>query len=144
MADQKGKIAVNMDSLLDGTVDALADMPEFKPFPPGVHRCQIKWEREDVTIKLKLIAQETVELADPKDTPLEAGTEVNTQFKLDNEFGQGAWKLVMASLAEIHGVKPLGELMKESDGGTYNVVTDIRKNKEKTQTYTEVKAMLAA
>ena len=36
----------NLDSLLDGTLDALADLPEFKPFPAGTYRSR-KGRKED-------------------------------------------------------------------------------------------------
>jgi hypothetical protein len=140
----KGAIAnVDMDSLLEGTLDQLADLPEFKPFPPGVHRCTIKWEREEKTIKMHVTALETVELAAPsKDTPLEKGTETTMNYKLDNEYGQGNFKVIMAGLTAIHGAASPSKLMQTSEGNEYNLVTDTRPNKDKTAVYTDVKAIL--
>ena len=35
---------LDIDNLLDGTLDDLADAPEFKPFPLGAHKIVMKWE----------------------------------------------------------------------------------------------------
>lgn len=135
----------NLDTLLDGKLDDLADMPEFKPFPAGLHRVYGKMEQKVVNnhpcIELKLKAIETVELpANSEDTPLVPGAETSVLFMLDNEIGQGSFKKVMKNIAEVFGVEKTNrELLAEMSGWVECVVvTKQRRNKEKTQTYTDI------
>jgi len=132
----------SLDSLLDSNIDDLADLPEFAVFPNGVHRVTINWESKEVNkhpcLELKMTALETVELANAADTPLAAGTESSVLFMLDNEFGQGKMKEVMKVLAEACGTKSIKETMEVSKGMEVQVVTKVRQNKEKTQSYTDV------
>lgn len=105
---------MDIDSLLDGTLDDLADMPEFKPFPIGAHRVTINMEQKVVgdipSIEVKITALETVELTDPEATPCMAGDSTNVLFMLfkkddktqklvPNELGQGQFKNFMTSIA---------------------------------------------
>ena len=52
--------AFNMDSLLEGTLDDLAQVPDFVAYPPGSHKVIINWEmptkERPTTIGLKLSA----------------------------------------------------------------------------------------
>lgn len=133
---------VNIDSLLDSTIDDLADLPEFAIFPNGVHKVVVKWESKEVNkhpcIELKMIAVETMELANAADIPLVAGTESSVLFMLDNEFGQGKIKALMQTFAGACGTKSIRETMEASNGMEVQVVTKMRQNKEKTQWYTDV------
>ena len=136
----------NLDSLLEGSIDDLADLPEFAVFPNGVHKVQIKWESKEVNkhpcLELKMKAIETVELSNTSDTPLVAGAESSVLYMLDNEFGQGKMKEVMKSLAAACGTKSIKETMAASDGMEVQVVTKVRQNKEKTQSYTDVSKVI--
>ena len=42
---------VSIDSILDSTLDDLADMPEFKPFPAGAHKCTFDFEAKTINGK---------------------------------------------------------------------------------------------
>ena len=59
----------DIDSILDATLDDLADAPEFKPFPAGSHQCTFTLVQKMINAKpvfeWKLTAIETLELADP-------------------------------------------------------------------------------
>lgn len=105
---------LDIDSLLDGTLDDLADMPEFKPFPVGAHRVTINLEQKTVgeipSIEVKITALETVELTDPEAAPCMAGDSTNVLFMLyrkddktnklvPNDLGQGQFKNLISSLA---------------------------------------------
>jgi hypothetical protein len=85
-----------------------------------------------------MTAIETVELANAADTPLAAGTESSVLFMLDNEFGQGKMKSIMATLAKACGTGSIRETMEASNGMEVQVVTKVRMNKDKSQSYTDV------
>jgi hypothetical protein len=89
-----------------------------------------------------MTAVETVELANPTDTPLAAGAEGSVLFMLDNEFGQGALKAVMKPLAAATGLGNLQGIMEATAGMEVTVVTKVRQNRDKTQSYTDVKKIL--
>ena len=137
---------VNLDTLLDGTLDDLADLPEFRNFPPGMHRCTFAWEQKTIKnhpcIEVKLTAKETIELAKPADEenkPLVGGEVAGVLYMLDNEVGQGSFKEnILKPLAAHFGAKATRELLNDANGGEVLVVTDLRANKEKTKTYMSI------
>ena len=140
----------DLDMLLDGTLDDLADIPEFKAWPNGAHRANIKWDIKEIGNQhcpvLDMIAIETMELTDAvNDQPLVAGTTTNIAFMFKtkegkpNEIGQGQFKEVMKSLAAHFGEKSNRELMEESNGCEVLVVTKVRKDKNNPdKTYTSL------
>jgi len=143
----------DINSLLDGTIDDLADLPEFKPFPAGTHVVTLKIidktaPKDRVNnhpgFEFKMKAVETLELASSDDTPLVAGAEAGVLYLLDNPIGQGSFKKLLASAAEHFGAKSNRELIADLDGATVVVVTRTRQNKDKTQTYTDIVEMKVA
>ena len=142
-------INVNMDidSLLDGTLDDLADLPEFKPFNPGVHKCVLKMEVKKVNefqaVEVGLKLQETIEVPSGGE-PMVPGAETNVLYFLTHstpkvaELGQGKFKELMKSLAEHFGVKSNRELIADANGAEVLVTTSLRKNKDKTKEYTDI------
>lgn len=142
----------NLDSLLDGTLDALADMPEFKPFPPGTHAIfativdkasdKKKWVNGHPAYELKMIAEETLELADSSSIPLVKGAETSVLYMLDNEMGQGGFKKILAAGVEKFGPKTNREIIGEFNNLSCTVVTSLRNNKDKTQQYTGIVELL--
>ena len=143
----------DIDAMLDGTLDDLADLPEFKPFPVGTHAVVLtivdKTAPKDRVnnhpgFEVKMKAVETLELANSDDTPLAAGAETSVLYLLDNPIGQGSFKKLLASAAEHFGSKSNRELIADLNGATVAVVTRQRQNKEKTQTYTDIVEMKVA
>lgn len=143
----------DIDAMLDGTLDDLADMPEFKPYPVGTHAVVLtivdKTAPKDRVnnhpgFEVKMKAVETLELANSDDTPLVAGAETSVLYLLDNPIGQGSFKKLLASAAEHFGAKSNRELIADLQGATVAVVTRQRQNKEKTQTYTDIVEMKVA
>lgn len=143
----------DIDAMLDGTLDDLADLPEFKPFPVGTHAVVLtivdKTAPKDRVnnhpgFEVKMKAVETLELANSDDTPLVAGAETSVLYLLDNPIGQGSFKKLLASAAEHFGAKSNRELIADLNGATVAVVTRQRQNKEKTQTYTDIVEMKVA
>lgn len=143
----------DIDAMLDGTLDDLADLPEFKPYPVGTHAVILtivdKTAPKDRVnnhpgFEVKMKAVETLELANSDDTPLVAGAETSVLYLLDNPIGQGSFKKLLASAAEHFGAKSNRELIADLQGATVAVVTRQRQNKEKTQTYTDIVEMKVA
>ena len=148
-----------MDSLLDGTLDDLADIPEFRNFPVGVHRVKIEWnlaktipgvfkikDQESSGLKtfieMSMVAIETLELpAGSTETPLEAGAKGQVSFDLTNEFAQGKFKELLKALASHYGSKSNRELLADSQGAEVAVVIKHRTSKDKTKTYIDVDTM---
>jgi len=135
----------DISALLDISLDDIADLPEFKVFPAGAHRCTISFEQKQIgvhpAVELKLVAVETVELTDPSETPLVAGTESSIAYMLDNEFGAGKLKQIVKPLAEHFGISNVGKILQEAKGLEVLVVTKTRQNKEKTATYLEITSL---
>lgn len=134
--------AADLDSLLDMDLDDIADLPEFKVFPAGAHRCTMKLEKKMIGThpawELGLKLQETLELTDAAEVAPEAGTESSVAYMMDNEFGQGKFKELVKPLAAHYGVTKIGEVVEQSNGAEVVVVTKVRQNKEKTQSYLDV------
>jgi hypothetical protein len=138
---------MNLDSLLDSSIDDLADLPEFQVYPNGVHKVIVDFEQKTVNnhpcIELKMRAVETIELADPtKDVPLNPGVESSVLFMLDNEFGQGKFKTVIKAFASHLGTSSIKDTVEAAKGMEVDVVCKVRQNKDKSQSYTDVTKVL--
>lgn len=132
----------NLDSLLDGTLDDLADAPEFKPFPAGTHKVTITIVQKKIgthpAFEVGMKAVETIELSNSDETPLAAGATTSVAYMMDNDIGQGNFKKVLASLANHYGQKSNRELIADAQNAEVLVVTKVRQNKDKTQSYTDI------
>ena len=136
-----------LDSLLDSKLDDLADLPEFKVFPPGAHRVIISFSTKEINkhpaVEMKMKLVETVELAEPTDVPVAAGTETSVAFMLDNEFGQGALKEVCNPLAKHFGTDDLRSTFEAALGAEVTVVTKLRADKnDADKKYLQVKSLI--
>ena len=101
----------SVNDILDSTLDDLADLPETKPFPAGVHKATMflsapapkPGKNPQVIAKFK--HRETVELVDASavsPNPEDESTIFISLKKKDgtpNEFGQGQVKQLLAPLA---------------------------------------------
>ena len=149
----------SIDSLLDGTLDDLADIPEFKPFPVGAHRVTIKWEVKAINtkpaIELTVTAIETLELTDPTATPLAKGDSTSVLFQFTkkdgskNELAEGQFKELMRPLAAAFGTNSNRETMAASNGAEVSVITSQRKVTSKTDAtdikyYTAIDTLIVA
>jgi len=135
-----------IDSILDATLDDLADLPAFKSFNAGTHLVTIKWAKKTVNekpcLELGLTLVETVEQADTTAPPDAVGTQSSTLYMLTNEVSQGKLKQVMAVLAASTGLSKMSEIIGASDGLTVKVVTSLRADKtDPTRVYLDLKSM---
>lgn len=140
----------DINSILDGTLDDLKDLPEFKPFPAGTHIVTLKvvdkTAKKDMVnnhpgFEVKMKHVETLELAKAEDVAPEVGSETSVLYLLDNEIGQGAFKNLLKSASAHFGAKSNRELIADLNGATVAVVTRVRQNKDKTQSYTDIVEM---
>jgi hypothetical protein len=131
----------SLDSLLDSTLDDLADMPEFKSLKDGHHRVSIHFEiipefkmKEGPTpvVKAKVKLLETIELADPTQVVDEVGTESETIYNLTNEFGQGQLKEILKPLGAHFGVSGIKQTLEAAEGAEVFVTTKSRTDKNDT------------
>jgi len=144
----------NFDSILDANLDDLADLPEFANFPAGVHRCTVSMLQKTINskpaIEVTLTGIETVELSKPEeDKPISAGQTSSSAYFMDNEFGQGAFKKLVAPLAGHLGVTSLREIIEQSAGTEVEAVTAFRMGKAKPgetdrPVYFEIKKLIIA
>lgn len=141
--------AFDLDSLLDGTLDDLADLPEFKPFPVGSYKLALKIEADKALknvyfTKLKVI--EVIELSDSSETPPAVGDESNVRSDLSNEYGQGEFKKVLGALAAHFGGKTNRELIAIASQEWIEVlaVTKQNVNKKNNAVYTQLVELVVA
>lgn len=133
---------MSLDSLLDFTLDDLADMPEFKPFPNGAYRCAISWEEKTINgknaLELKAKLLETVEMSNPMDDQPKAGAETSVLYMLDNEFAQGKLKAILLPICTHLNVTKLRDAINESQNLEVLLVTKTRMDKDKVKSYTDI------
>lgn len=139
---KNGQSEAALAALLDEDLDALADLPEFKPFPEGAHRVTVTIGTKEInkhpSFEVKLVAIETLELADSADQPLEKGAETSTMYMRDNEIGQGKFKDLMTPLGEHFGTRNIGKLIAAINGSEFLAITKKRADKEKEREYTDI------
>jgi hypothetical protein len=132
----------DIDSMLDGVLDDLADAPEFKPFPAGTHKVTITIVQKKIgthpAFEVNLKAIETLELSNSEDTPLKAGATSSCAYMMDIEIGQGNFKKILASLAAHYGPQSNRQLIEAAQNAEVLVVTKVRMSKDKTQSYTDI------
>lgn len=117
---------LDLDSILDSSIDDLADLPEFGILPSGVHSVEIKWESKEVNkhpcMEMKMKLLETVELSNTGDEAPAPGLETSALFMLDNEFGQGNFKAIIKTLAAATGTSQISKAVEASQGMQVQVV----------------------
>lgn len=130
---------VSIDDLLDATLDDLADVPEFKPFPVGTHQCTLeiasKVIAEKAAVEWKLTLIETIELANPEATPAKAGDTCSGAFIFTtkdgkpNELAQGQFKEMLRPLQAHFGTATNRQTMEAANGCTVAVTMSQREGK---------------
>lgn len=130
----------DLDALLAGTIDDLADMPEFKNYPNGAHKVKFDWEMKVVnkkpSIELKFVYIEPIELADATATPPKAGDEASVLCMMKNndgsvnEFSQGTVKLVVAALVTHFPGANNGAILNAAKGAEIVIITELKENKQ--------------
>lgn len=152
-------------NLLDATLEDLADLKKFTPFPNGSFRTQIKWEfpedDEVVVVALKLKNLENLEVPGVAEEDLpEVGKEATFWMRLQNKDGtpllwadgtpntqdQGRLKEILSVLAPIFnpdGTLTVRELIQASEGAEVLVTLKVKPSKKDPDVkFNEIKQMV--
>jgi len=135
--------AFDIDSLLDGTLDDLADLPEFRPFPVGTYRVAASITQDPKQAKnlffLNLKVLETLELSDPTETPVEVGAETRIRYDVLNQYGQGNFKKILSAFGTKLGLGKVSAILEEARNPHESlVVTKQTFSKDKTKVFVDV------
>lgn len=133
--------AAAVNALLDGTLDDIADLPEFVVPNAGTYEATIlKFEpkeiNEQTAIDFQLRFDNLLEAADGNDEPQTLPIEAGTAFFLlnddgtPNELGQGQWKEVMKAISDHVEGTTNTEKMASAVGLQVVVTTGVRVHKE--------------
>jgi len=148
----------DIESLLDRNLDDIADLPEFKTFPDGIHKVTIQWQRKDIEkavdgqkkkvphMELTMVYIETLELANQSDSANlpKPGDKCSTAYDITNEFAMGALKKATKTMAEQYEGNLL-RTIKETNGFEVAVVMKHRKDKQdKDKKYPQVEDLIPA
>lgn len=133
---------LDLDALLDGTLDDLADVPSFKPFAAGTHIATLELSPKAIAgkpaVEWKLTHVETLELANPEDVPPNVGDTCSGAFIFigkdgtKNEIAEGQFKEMMAPLAANFGTSSNRDTMAAAQGCTVAVTMSQREGKKGT------------
>lgn len=141
MSDQIKSFA-NLDSLLDASLDDIADLPEFKVFPEGAYRLLLKWEEKEINkqaaVEFKFKLLEVLELGDAAVEAPAPESETSVAFMLGKEFGLGNLKRVVTPIAQAIGATGMRQTLEALQSAEVVGVLKTRQNKEKTATYQEI------
>lgn len=130
-----------LDSLLDTTLDDLADLPSFQPFVAGTHRVLASFDTKEINgkaaVELSFKMIETIECADSNDqaalengqAPNKEGDTSNTMFMLANEFGQGNLKKCAVPFVEAFNYSTIREVVEGVKEVECVVITSLRADK---------------
>ena len=137
---------INIDELLDISLDDLNDLPEFKPFPAGSHLIKMTMDKKEVNekpcVEIKLVMVETVELAKEvsEDKKCVECDETSSLCVLTNEYGQGNLKAICKPIGEALGTSNLSEIVASVKDLECAVTTTLRKDKnDPDKFYTQIK-----
>lgn len=131
----------NIQALLDGTLDDVADLPEFIIPNAGTYLAEVKFfgakkVNDKTGIEFAAVFKELLEPADANDEPQQLPIEANTMFFLfnedgtPNELGQGQWKELLKVCKEITGAEKNTEIMEQSKGIELILTTGVRVHKD--------------
>lgn len=139
-------------SLLDATLDDLADLKKFEPLPAGAYRLGISWETPDddefVVVKLKLAVKECLEIPGVEEDKFPAiGKEATFYMTLQRKDGepmtwpsgevndqdQGRFKEVLLALAPVFnpdGTLTNRQMIEASEGAEVIGLLKVRVSKK--------------
>lgn len=129
----------DLDALLAGTLDDLADMPEFKNYPTGAHKVTFNWETKVVnkkpSVEFKFAYIEPIEIPDSTAVPPKVKDEASVLCMLKNndgsknEFSEGTIKMVVAALKERFPGTTNAETLNAAKGAEVIILTSLKEDK---------------
>jgi hypothetical protein len=143
--------ARSLDDILDGSVEDLVDLKEFKPLPIGEYIVIFDYERsaDPAGIRFLLKVKEVIELANPEEAAtLEPDAKESILFSFftkegdDNSFGQGRLKQIVNEVfLPVFGGDTIAQTLDASKGAEVRVVLKHRKDKnDPDKFYPEIKS----
>jgi hypothetical protein len=128
---------MSLDSLLDATLDDLADIPSIQIFPAGAHKVTVGFKIDDkkAAVQVSFTYVEALELSDPTAVAPEAGAKNGLYIGLKkkdgtaNEYGQGTLKMIASALKENFPGNSTREILEAAEGAEIAIVTKIRYGK---------------
>ena len=140
---------VDVDDILDMTLDDLEDLPTFEPYPAGAHRVSLSMElktvndKKSVEVELKLI--ETLELAEPlkggEKAPVE-GAETSILCGLSNKWGRGEFKSIATPIGAALGIASNREIIEQAKNIDCVVITWVQTSKKDGVSRTKIKEVI--
>lgn len=127
---------------LDGTLDDIADLPQFLAFPSGAYVVHLpggmiaKKVGEHPALTMKVVCKEIKELSNPEDTALvKVGDQGDIAFMMDNETGRGFSKIVTKAIGLKLGTTNMREILAASKGIDALLVVKKTKDDKKQREY---------
>lgn len=127
---------VPIEDLMDASIDDLKDLPPFIVPPVGHYKLGMSLSRKVVNdkpcIQAEYVVKETLELKNSQEAPAEVGTKFSQLFTMDNEFGQGAFKALVAPLVAGLGLqgKKIAEIIAAVQNVDVHATVKQRKDKD--------------
>lgn len=135
-------MGTNDDSFFNISLDDIADLQEFKPFPPGAYQVKVSLEKKIVnkhpSIEVGLTSIKVLELVDPSEEEVKPGTECNVLFMLDNEVGAGKFKKIITPLADYYETRDVQEIVRKAKNVECMVVVTQRTNSDTKKVYMDL------
>ena len=134
MTDESN-IDIDIDSLLDVSLDDIDDLPEFGSYPLGAHKVLATFEQKDINgspaveLGFKYISCES--LTNSKDVEPKEGDMASVLFMLNNEVGLGKLKAMAIPMGVSLGLeKPsIRDIIEAVTDVECLIITSFRKNK---------------
>ena len=125
---------LDLDSLLDSTLDDLEDLPSFSPYPVGVHQALATFELKEIggknAIELSFKYIEALALGNEQDEAPKAGDEASCLFFLDNKWGLGEFKKCAAPFAAALNLSSNRDILEGVTDVECAIVTTLQANKK--------------
>lgn len=138
--------------LLDSSVEDLADLKTFEPFPVGSYKLELTWDKKEINdrpaVILKLKNLEILELGSVDSTPPEVGSTTDIAIILKtktgerNKTGEGRLKAVLKVLQPVFGGSSIAEVIKNSEGAIIAATLSVRKDKnDEEKRYNQIESL---
>ena len=140
---------MDMNALLDGTLDSLPDLKGFSVFPSGAYRVSLpaglteKAIGEHPAVEMLMELKEVLELTNPGEVAPAVGDQCSTAYMLDNDTGLGFFKEIMKVIVPASGAANLRSAMEACKGMEFVVVLAKTHDDKKDRDYCNVKKIAA-
>lgn len=152
--EQQKKLS-EMTSLLDGTLDDIADLPGFIQLPTGAYKVALEEGfrnriitsegKDHPAIDLPMTVKEIIELGNPEQAAeVKVGDVATLVWMMDNETGKGFFKEAIRPVYSFLNAKSYNEAMQNSKGIEVIVVVVRTHNKEKARDFMQLKKLTIA